>query len=90
MFDRLAESDYYVMFLFLQSSGIYEPSVYHALVVIFLEFFSWGLLTAPIIKVRHVYDSNIIFDTVCMLKYVNIKSPTLQLYAIISFAFPHL
>ena len=35
-----------------QSSGIGEPSVYHALVVIFLEFFAWGLLTTPMITVR--------------------------------------
>ncbi|KAL1456598.1 hypothetical protein WDU94_001316 [Cyamophila willieti] len=33
------------------TSGIGEPSVYHALVVIFLEFFAWGLLTMPIISV---------------------------------------
>jgi len=33
------------------NSGLYEPSVYHALIVIFLEFFAWGLLTAPIIDV---------------------------------------
>lgn len=33
------------------SSGIGEPSVYHALVVIFLEFFAWGLLTSPMIAV---------------------------------------
>ncbi|XP_063698893.1 hippocampus abundant transcript 1 protein isoform X2 [Culicoides brevitarsis] len=33
------------------SSGIGEPSVYHALVVIFLEFFAWGLLTMPVINV---------------------------------------
>nr|CAD7445399.1 unnamed protein product [Timema bartmani] len=32
-----------------RTSGIGEPSVYHALVVIFLEFFAWGLLTMPII-----------------------------------------
>lgn len=32
-------------------SGIGEPSVFHALVVIFLEFFAWGLLTMPIITV---------------------------------------
>ncbi len=38
-------------FFVLQTSGIYQPSVYHALVVIFLEFFSWGLLTSPIINV---------------------------------------
>lgn len=34
-----------------QSSGVGEASVYHALVVIFLEFFAWGLLTMPIISV---------------------------------------
>ncbi|XP_067937517.1 hippocampus abundant transcript 1 protein-like isoform X2 [Watersipora subatra] len=28
-----------------------KPSVYHALVVIFLEFFAWGLLTTPTITV---------------------------------------
>ncbi|KAF6030365.1 HIAT1 [Bugula neritina] len=27
-----------------------KPSVYHALVVIFLEFFAWGLLTTPTIS----------------------------------------
>ncbi|KAG1669614.1 Hippocampus abundant transcript 1 protein [Nymphon striatum] len=35
----------------LISSGIGEPSVHHALVVIFLEFFAWGLLTTPMITV---------------------------------------
>ena len=35
----------------LQTSGIGEPSVHHALVVIFLEFFAWGLLTMPVISV---------------------------------------
>ncbi|XP_046423518.1 hippocampus abundant transcript 1 protein isoform X2 [Neodiprion pinetum] len=35
----------------ITSSGIGEASVYHALVVIFLEFFAWGLLTMPIIAV---------------------------------------
>ncbi|KAL4236046.1 Hippocampus abundant transcript 1 protein [Mactra antiquata] len=33
------------------STGISQPSVYHALVVIFLEFFAWGLLTNPMIMV---------------------------------------
>ncbi|KAI1304906.1 Tetracycline resistance protein, class A [Halotydeus destructor] len=28
-----------------------EPTIYHALVVIFLEFFAWGLLTSPMINV---------------------------------------
>ncbi|WAR24392.1 MF14A-like protein, partial [Mya arenaria] len=32
-------------------SGKSHPSIYHALVVIFLEFFAWGLLTAPMIDV---------------------------------------
>nr|CAG4651678.1 EOG090X033O [Triops cancriformis] len=35
----------------ITSSGIGEPSLYHALVVIFLEFFAWGLLTTPMITV---------------------------------------
>ncbi|XP_046984665.1 hippocampus abundant transcript 1 protein [Schistocerca americana] len=35
----------------MTTSGIGEPSIYHALVVIFLEFFAWGLLTMPIISV---------------------------------------
>ncbi|KAF3428171.1 hypothetical protein E2986_14008 [Frieseomelitta varia] len=35
----------------ITSSGIGEASVYHALVVIFLEFFAWGLLTMPVISV---------------------------------------
>ncbi|XP_055631688.1 hippocampus abundant transcript 1 protein isoform X3 [Toxorhynchites rutilus septentrionalis] len=40
-----------VIFNHCKSSGIGEPSVYHALVVIFLEFFAWGLLTMPVITV---------------------------------------
>lgn len=37
--------------LVVTNSGIGNPSVYHALVVIFLEFFAWGLLTMPVINV---------------------------------------
>ncbi|MGH0158958.1 UNVERIFIED_CONTAM: hypothetical protein FKN15_036651 [Acipenser sinensis] len=33
--------------------GIGAPSVYHAVIVIFLEFFAWGLLTAPTLVVLH-------------------------------------
>ncbi|CAH2293174.1 hippocampus abundant transcript 1 -like [Pelobates cultripes] len=33
--------------------GVGEPSVYHAVVVIFLEFFAWGLLTTPMLTVLH-------------------------------------
>ncbi|KAM4708356.1 hippocampus abundant transcript-like protein 1 [Discoglossus pictus] len=33
--------------------GIGRPSVYHAMVVIFLEFFAWGLLTTPMLRVLH-------------------------------------
>lgn len=29
-----------------------KPSLFHAIVVIFLEFFAWGLLTLPIITVN--------------------------------------
>lgn len=34
-----------------QPQGIGSPSVYHAVIVIFLEFFAWGLLTAPTLVV---------------------------------------
>jgi hypothetical protein len=37
--------------LFFQSSGIGKASFVHALVVIFLEFFAWGLLTDQVITV---------------------------------------
>uniref|UniRef100_A0A8C4TZR4 Hippocampus abundant transcript 1 protein n=1 Tax=Falco tinnunculus TaxID=100819 RepID=A0A8C4TZR4_FALTI len=37
----------------LERQGIGEPSVYHAVVVIFLEFFAWGLLTTPMLTVLH-------------------------------------
>jgi hypothetical protein len=35
----------------MTSNGMGEASIYHALVVIFLEFFAWGLLTSPMITV---------------------------------------
>lgn len=38
-----------------QKAGLYQPSVYHALIVIFLEFFSWGLLMSPVITVGGNY-----------------------------------
>lgn len=38
-------------YLSFPTSGIGSPSLYHALVVIFLEFFAWGLLTMPLISV---------------------------------------
>ncbi|CAF1133727.1 unnamed protein product [Adineta ricciae] len=34
----------------IKPGGFGKPSVYHGLVVIFLEFFAWGLLTNPIIS----------------------------------------
>lgn len=38
-----------------QPQGIGEPSVYHAVVVIFLEFFAWGLLTTPMLAVSLLF-----------------------------------
>ncbi|TRZ01437.1 hypothetical protein DNTS_023539 [Danionella cerebrum] len=35
------------------SQGFGSPSVYHAVIVIFLEFFAWGLLTAPTLGALH-------------------------------------
>lgn len=49
-----------VLFGVLQTSGIGEPSVFHALVVIFLEFFAWGLLTVPIIAVSIITFFNVL------------------------------
>uniref|UniRef100_A0A6Q2Y1K2 Major facilitator superfamily (MFS) profile domain-containing protein n=1 Tax=Esox lucius TaxID=8010 RepID=A0A6Q2Y1K2_ESOLU len=37
----------------LNSNSFGAPSVYHAVIVIFLEFFAWGLLTAPTLVVLH-------------------------------------
>lgn len=37
--------------LFQMQQGIGKPSVYHAVMVIFLEFFAWGLLTTPMLTV---------------------------------------
>ncbi|XP_076651515.1 hippocampus abundant transcript 1 protein isoform X2 [Halictus rubicundus] len=42
----------------ITSSGIGEASVYHALVVIFLEFFAWGLLTMPVISLLDITFPN--------------------------------
>uniref|UniRef100_A0AAR2JDT4 Major facilitator superfamily domain containing 14B n=1 Tax=Pygocentrus nattereri TaxID=42514 RepID=A0AAR2JDT4_PYGNA len=39
--------------LFLQQRSIGRAKVTHAVVVIFLEFFSWGLLTTPMLTVLH-------------------------------------
>ncbi|XP_070196131.1 hippocampus abundant transcript 1 protein-like isoform X2 [Littorina saxatilis] len=33
------------------TTGVGQASTYHALVVIFLEFFAWGLLTSPVISI---------------------------------------
>jgi len=38
-----------IYYFILQGFG--KPNVYHATVVIFLEFFAWGLLTSPMLTV---------------------------------------
>uniref|UniRef100_A0A8B9HRF3 Major facilitator superfamily (MFS) profile domain-containing protein n=1 Tax=Astyanax mexicanus TaxID=7994 RepID=A0A8B9HRF3_ASTMX len=42
-----------VICVFQQPQGFGSPTVYHAVIVIFLEFFAWGLLTAPTLVVLH-------------------------------------
>lgn len=42
--------------IFMQPQGFGSPSVYHAVIVIFLEFFAWGLLTAPTLVVSYEWD----------------------------------
>uniref|UniRef100_A0A663EX62 Hippocampus abundant transcript 1 protein n=1 Tax=Aquila chrysaetos chrysaetos TaxID=223781 RepID=A0A663EX62_AQUCH len=49
---RATEVSFYILGK-LQQQGIGRPSVYHAVVVIFLEFFAWGLLTTPMLTVLH-------------------------------------
>ncbi|XP_061874630.1 hippocampus abundant transcript-like protein 1 isoform X5 [Colius striatus] len=51
--------------------GVDRPSVYHAVVVIFLEFFAWGLLTMPVLTVLHETFSHHTFlmnGLICGLK----------------------
>nr|XP_039273730.1 LOW QUALITY PROTEIN: hippocampus abundant transcript 1 protein-like [Styela clava] len=39
--------------------GIGKPSVYHAVIIIFLEFFAWGLLTTPMMDVlKETFNEN--------------------------------
>jgi len=45
--------------MFQVQQGIGKPSVYHAVVVIFLEFFAWGLLTTPMLTVSYYSDSHL-------------------------------
>lgn len=32
-----------------------QASLFHALIIIFLEYFSWGLLTVPVINVNFLF-----------------------------------
>ncbi|OBS79838.1 hypothetical protein A6R68_21960 [Neotoma lepida] len=36
--------------------GFGQPSVYHAAIVIFFEFFAWGLLTTPMLTVSALFQ----------------------------------
>jgi len=40
-----------MILIFVKKSGIGKPSIFHALVIIFLEYFAWSILTLPIISV---------------------------------------
>ena len=57
--------------------GFGKPNVYHATVVIFLEFFAWGLLTSPMLTVSCVIK---------MIYYVN-KTGVFTLEQCLYFAF---
>lgn len=52
-----------------------KPSVYHAVIIIFLEFFAWGLLTTPMMDVSYVFIVYILklnlncLNVVVILKY---------------------
>ncbi|NXP55659.1 MF14C protein, partial [Heliornis fulica] len=56
--------------------GIGRPSVYHAVVVIFLEFFAWGLLTTPMLTVS-VSDQLLLFFCFCHQGFLSFLSAPL-------------
>uniref|UniRef100_A0A8C2AGI6 Hippocampus abundant transcript 1a n=2 Tax=Cyprinus carpio TaxID=7962 RepID=A0A8C2AGI6_CYPCA len=51
--------------------GIGEPSVYHAVVVIFLEFFAWGLLTTPMLTVNQFCFIGVFVFTQGLLSFLS-------------------
>ncbi|KAK3521878.1 hypothetical protein QTP70_018618, partial [Hemibagrus guttatus] len=51
--NMILNTSFLVSFFPQMQQGIGKPSVYHAVVVIFLEFFAWGLLTTPMLTVLH-------------------------------------
>lgn len=51
------KTNYYSFGKILHIKMASTPSVHHALVVVFLEFFSWGLLTSPMITVSGQWSS---------------------------------
>lgn len=59
-----------------QSAGIGEPSVYHALVVIFLEFFAWGLLTMPVITVSQTSQFLYFYNLLWILSILQVLNHT--------------
>lgn len=54
--------------------GCCEASVHHAVIVIFLEYFSWGLLTVPVINVRFYLfiGSFLFFIFLCPFQYLSL------------------
>jgi hypothetical protein len=61
------------------STGLGQASLYHALVVIFLEFFAWGLLTSPMITVLNsTFPGSLFKDNVRRKFVLGFKSITLQ------------
>lgn len=62
--------DFYLFAVLFQLPGVGRPSVYHAAVVIFLEFFAWGLLTTPMLTVSIAeLDPCVRFREVLRLNY---------------------
>ena len=56
----------------MQKYGLFQPSVYHALIVIFLEFFSWGLVMSPVITVCSAYTfSGFVFTVLTVLQLLH-------------------
>lgn len=85
----------------MQAAGIGEASLSHALVVIFLEFFAWGLLTVPVINVlAETFPTNSflmnglilgvkVHIAVCLVEVYNIPVKTPAGYIVISIGTSH-
>lgn len=78
----IINNELFIFVMFQVQQGIGKPSVYHAVVVIFLEFFAWGLLTTPMLTVSY-------YNSLLYLKFMFIRINALIIGALSCFAKIH-